>query len=279
MAWIEFHATRIVRLKKFHDFRREMGWSIGEALGLLGLFWGQTVEVCEVGDISGWDAEYLSSLVGLGPQVSGRMLNALVTHGWVDKMPGGKMLVHDWLDWAGAFLRSKYASGSRERLVEIWALHGKEYGRKSDTNGEPIGHQLESKSTLPNRTKPTKKKPPLPPEAGGGGSGSDKPSETPGAPTPKKPLTPLQIIVAGFKMRMNVPEDDKTWDKANYGFYAKHAKAMLDQFEGDLAKTLDCIDALADYFKANKLDWSPKAMVQWAWKYKAGTLNKQEARP
>jgi len=151
LSWIEFHATRIIRLKKFHDLRKEMGWSTAECLGNLGLFWGQTLEVCEQGEVTGWTGEYLASLMGFGTQVSEKMLKALGTHGWFDYR-GDRVFVHDWIDYAGSFLRGKYAGDNRERLVEIWALHGRTYGK-------PIGNQLETNSTLPNHTLPNLTKP------------------------------------------------------------------------------------------------------------------------
>jgi hypothetical protein len=152
LAWVEFHPTRIIKLKKFHDFRRDMGWSAGEALGNLGLFWGQTLEVQELGDITGWEADYLSSLLGFGAQVSERMLNALVSHGWVDVTPEGRKLIHDWLDYTGRFLRGKY-SGNRRALEAIWAHHGRAYAVDA-TDKSPTSSRQVTDTTLPNPTEP-----------------------------------------------------------------------------------------------------------------------------
>jgi hypothetical protein len=153
LAWIEFHPTRIKKLKKFSDFRKAANWSVHEALGFLGEWWGQTLEVSEDGDVSGWDADYLSELIGLGAQVSSRVWEALVTFGWIDKTADGKLLVHDWPDWAGRFLRAKY-SDNRQRLVEIWALHGRVYGEKhtdiKPTSNRQVTDTILSFPSLPN---------------------------------------------------------------------------------------------------------------------------------
>lgn len=164
MAWIEFHATRIKRLKKFSDLRRALGWSVHETLGFLGDWWGQTVEVCESGEVTGWTSEYLSELTGLGPQVSPRVWVELGNYGWIDKDAGGRLLIHDWTDWAGRFLRGKYSGKeNRQKLVDIWALHGRVYGEKEVTDKLPTSSVSETDSTipyliLPNQPNQTKEK-------------------------------------------------------------------------------------------------------------------------
>lgn len=126
--------------------------SANEALGLLGSFWCEVIELAESGEISGWTPEYLCERVGstLSPE---RVWTALVKHRWIDERADGKRMVHDWLDCAGTFLRGKYASNNRQRLLDIWALHGRIYGEKLKSDKPPIGSQLEAnkKPTLPKR--------------------------------------------------------------------------------------------------------------------------------
>jgi hypothetical protein len=131
--WVEFHAGRIKRLQKFSDFRKDLQLNTNEALGFLGSFWCEVIELAESGDISGWSPEYVCERVGssLSPE---RVWNALVKHRWVDKTASGRHLVHDWLDYGGTYLRNKYASRDREKLVEIWALHGRIYGKKEEVH-------------------------------------------------------------------------------------------------------------------------------------------------
>jgi len=161
MAWIEFHASDIIRLKKFHDLRKSCNWSSLECLGFLGRFWGLVIEVRENGDISDWNAEYLSEVMGLTDQVGKRAWDALGQFGWLETKDGSKLIVHDWLDYAGTFLRGKYSGDkTRHKLVEIWRFHGREYAAKKEpignlsvTDGEPIVPNR----TLPYRTKPKEK--------------------------------------------------------------------------------------------------------------------------
>lgn len=142
-------------MKKFQDFRKEMGWSSIEALGFLGSFWGEVIELAENGDVTGWTPEYVAELTGLKASPV-RAWEALASTGWIDHKDG-KVVIHDWLDAAATFLRGKYAKDNRERLVEIWALHGRTYGN-------PIGNLLGTACTVPNQTLPTKPTITPPPE-------------------------------------------------------------------------------------------------------------------
>lgn len=143
--WVKLHATEIVRLKKFNDLRVSLGWSVGECLGYLGLFWGHTLEVQENGDVTGWDSAYVAALLGFGAQVSEKFWSGLGSHGWIDQV-NDRLLIHDWLDSAGAFLVKKYSSSNKEKLIEIWALHGRVYG--SDLKATSKRPQSDPKATI-----------------------------------------------------------------------------------------------------------------------------------
>jgi hypothetical protein len=129
MAWVEFHPSRIKRLQKFDSFRKDLSLSVNEALGTLGSFWGEVMDLSETGDITGWTPEYVAERCGLrlNPE---RVWNALVNNRWIDVRADGKVVVHDWLDCAGKFLGAKYASSNKELLKEIWAFHGRTYGKE-----------------------------------------------------------------------------------------------------------------------------------------------------
>lgn len=160
MAWIEFHGSKIKRLPKFKSFRRALQWSPNEALGFLGSFWSEVIELREDGDISKWSHEDIAEAgnTALDPE---RVWDALVFNEWIDAR-GGKVLVHDWLDTAGSFLRSKYGSGRRRnlaRLREIWAIHGRHYGKEEAEDGQQDGREDGQPQTpnQPNQPNPYKR--------------------------------------------------------------------------------------------------------------------------
>lgn len=124
MAWIEFHGAKIKRLKKFTDMKRELRLSTNEALGLLGSFWSEAIELSEDGDISKWSPEYLCDLTEtkLSPE---RVWQTLVRTGWIDMTEDGFFIIHDWLDTAGRYLELRYRTSNPERLEQIRAKHTK----------------------------------------------------------------------------------------------------------------------------------------------------------
>jgi hypothetical protein len=128
MIWIEFHPEEIIVKKKFYDLRVSMGWSVGECLGYLGLFWGRALKVREDGDVTGWAGGYVSELLGFGVRTSEKFLESLKLNQWIDKPNDqGRELIHDWLNYTARFLRGKY-SKDKAKLFEIWKLHGRVYG-------------------------------------------------------------------------------------------------------------------------------------------------------
>lgn len=131
MPWVEFHATTIIRLQKFRDFRSDLSWSRHEALGFLGDLWGQVLELREDGDIRGWTPEYIADLTGLKPVIAARLWDALVKHRWVELKQDGAVLVHDWLEFVGRYLESKYRSSDPELLAQMWRKHGQKYAKKA----------------------------------------------------------------------------------------------------------------------------------------------------
>lgn len=149
--WIEFHATRLIKLKKFDDLRKALQMGQYEVLGLLGRFWCEVLELREDGDISDWDADYFANLMvlKLSPE---RAWNAL-SNGWIDTTADGRNVVHDWLDCAGKYLTKKYKDTDRERLVKIWALHGRVYGEGKSYRSETEA-ETKRKRTLPDLTEP-----------------------------------------------------------------------------------------------------------------------------
>lgn len=157
MAWVEFHGTRIKRLKKFSDMRRQLNWSANEALGFLGSFWGEVIELAEDGDISKWSPEYLCDLTGitLNPE---RVWETLVRTGWIDITEDGLFLIHDWLKTAGRYLELKYKNYP-ETLSVINKKHAQKRvelikGDLGNTTAVPPDLTLPNQPDQPNLTKP-----------------------------------------------------------------------------------------------------------------------------
>lgn len=90
-------------------------------LGCLHCLWHSALEQQEDGDLTRWPDAFTAHAASFKGDPAA-WVEALRTAGWLD----GSVL-HDWLDYAGRFLESKYRSSDPDRLIRIWALHGREF--------------------------------------------------------------------------------------------------------------------------------------------------------
>lgn len=159
MAYVESH-TVLLRHRKLREFARSLRLKPVYVMGHLHALWHAALEQQEDGDLSSWSDDLIaesSEYTGDAP----KYVSLLQEHRWLDDR-----LIHDWLDYAGAYLRGKYAKKNRDRLVQIWRLHGREYGLPPP-NGSPTDIQSESNvlPIAPELTQPAF--PPKPPASGG----------------------------------------------------------------------------------------------------------------
>jgi hypothetical protein len=112
MSWIESH-SQVKDHPKTGDLRAAMGWSLGTTIGNLHLFWWWCMAYAEDGDLSKHNPERIAIAMDLPPEQGKKVLAALSASGWVDKKP--YLRVHDWWQYAGPFLRSKY-----KRTENVW---------------------------------------------------------------------------------------------------------------------------------------------------------------
>ena len=142
MAWIESH-TVLSRHRKVKETARALRIRPAYLIGHLHLLWHAALEQAEDGDLTRWTDEFIAESADY-PGDAPQFVQLLQDHGWLD----GRLL-HDWTDYAGKFLMGKYAKDHRDRLVEIWAKHGRTYGKKPPN---PIPSDSQQN---PNQTPPT----------------------------------------------------------------------------------------------------------------------------
>lgn len=150
MGWIESH-TVLMRHRKVADLARSLRIRRSYALGHLHALWHAAMEQREDGDLSSWTDEFIAEQADF-PGDAPQFVRLLQENGLFD----GKM-IHDWIDYAGTYLTKKYHTSNRERLVEIWAKHGRTYGgKKKGSNQEADSKQTGSLPNPPNpHTEPT----------------------------------------------------------------------------------------------------------------------------
>jgi len=106
-------------------------------LGHLHALWHVVLEQQEDGDLSNWTDETIAAAAGFDGDAA-KFVSLLTSHKWIDFASTSKR-IHDWLDFAGQYLVTKYARRNRDRLAEIWQKYGRKYGEKgchSDSNSD-----------------------------------------------------------------------------------------------------------------------------------------------
>ncbi len=148
MAWIESH-TVLPRHRKVAHAALLLDMDPAHFLGCLHCLWHSALEQQEDGDLTRWPDAFTANAASFKGDPTA-WLEALRTAGWLD----GSVL-HDWLDYAGRFLESRYRTADPEKLVAIWAKHGKVY-KLTET-------QLEVVKKIKAASSPSKDGPPNPP--------------------------------------------------------------------------------------------------------------------
>ena len=132
MLWIRVDID-LNRNRKLRELAIQLDTPKTIAKGMLVELWSSALASQEDGDLTKWsddaiaDCCHLNELHGHmklqgGPPAFVKLLQEI---GWLD----GR-LIHDWPDFAGPFLMSRYASDQREKLVDIWRKHGRTYGER-----------------------------------------------------------------------------------------------------------------------------------------------------
>ena len=101
------------------------------AVGHIVSLWGNVLELAEDGNITKWSIEDVSDYSNYkgDPKL---FYKALLNYGdgWIDEKDGLK-IVHDWWDYAGRYLKTKYRNTHPEKLDYIMSLYKRSYERPS----------------------------------------------------------------------------------------------------------------------------------------------------
>jgi hypothetical protein len=164
MAWTESH-TVLLRHRKLAELATSLRIRRSHAMGHLHALWHAALEQQEDGDLSAWSEAFIAESSDY-PGDPIEYVRLLQSHRWLD----GRM-IHDWLDYAGLYLTKKYSTSNRERLKDIWAKHGREYGvngKRTTSERLPLAPDQPNPPDQPNLTNLTN-----PPAAGAAGAVSD----------------------------------------------------------------------------------------------------------
>lgn len=123
MAWIESHQG-LERHPKLHVLMHAMGWDTDSAIGKLHRFWWWCLEYAPTGDLHGKNDSVIAGSVGLDHSIAKKFVEAMVASRWIDRDRDlGIFRVHDWLEYAGLYLRTSKFKRHPNKLAEAEAVY------------------------------------------------------------------------------------------------------------------------------------------------------------
>lgn len=145
MAWIESHQN-LEEHPKILLLCQKTGWTLDEAIGKLHRLWWWTLKYAEEGDLSKYDpSQFLVRLTNVNGKITPKELyEVLQKTNFVEK----NGLIHDWLDYAGRYLTTKYRTSNPNKLRMI---EKKYKSVKSRTTVRLKSDTLPTIPTLPNQ--------------------------------------------------------------------------------------------------------------------------------
>lgn len=122
MAWIESHQTLLNHPKLLH-LASLMEWDIDTAIAKLHRLWWWCLDYAPDGNVSRHSADMVALSIGLSADMGEKLINSLLESKFLVKNPKKNILVHDWLDYAGRYLRDSKYKRTPEKYKEIINLY------------------------------------------------------------------------------------------------------------------------------------------------------------
>lgn len=113
MAWIELH-PELVEHKKLKALMRLTGAGRDACVGRLCILWLWAMSNRADGDLSDVDNADFARLWELGPRKAAAFRDGLEQSGFLDRTQG-RLLIHDWEDYAGRLLEARRRDRDRKR--------------------------------------------------------------------------------------------------------------------------------------------------------------------
>jgi len=152
MSWIESHQS-LTNHPKLLKLSSLTGYDLDKCIAKLHRLWWWALDYAEDGDLRRFTPEE----IGLGIQISDandakRFYAGLIGSDFIDEKT---LYIHDWLDYAGRYLKSKYHTNNPAKYEKILKKHsGKPKGKPvGKTKGElPTYLKLPNQPNLPKDT-------------------------------------------------------------------------------------------------------------------------------
>ena len=154
MAWIESHQG-IERHPKTMKLSISMGWDIDQTIGKLHRLWWWCIDFAPDGNVSRHSADMVALAVGLSIDQGEKFISSLLESGFLDRISVKKQknvyLIHDWLEYAGRYLRDTKYKRNPEKVHEIIRLHSSVVSRQSADNQPKVSRKSAVPTNQPNQ--------------------------------------------------------------------------------------------------------------------------------
>jgi hypothetical protein len=155
MAWIESHQT-LVHHPKLLKLKNITGWTSNECIGVMHRLWWWTLAYAESGYLGDHEPEAISSAIEAQENnhySHGMLFEALKSSKFVTT----NYFIHDWLDYAGRYLKTKYRTSNPDKLADIIDNYNKKkVNRKSKRGQTKVDAKSDTLTNLPLPTNKTK---------------------------------------------------------------------------------------------------------------------------
>ena len=180
-SWIESHSN-LLNHPKLIALASDLNCPRHEVIGFLHCLWHNALIYKEDGDIREWGDNVIAEMAHFSlakaskkhknvPKSIRVFVDCLRKHGFIDNG-----LLHDWPDYAGKYLISKYSNSNQQLLIDIYARHGRIYGRLPPADASALPPVQTKSESIPEnsknssggldrtglRSKPGLDKPPIP---------------------------------------------------------------------------------------------------------------------
>jgi hypothetical protein len=154
MAWIELH-PELVEHKKLKALMRVTGAGRDACVGRLCILWLWAMSNRPDGDLTDVDAADFARLWELGPRKAAAFRDGLEQCGFLDRREG-RLLIHDWEDYAGRLLEARRKHVERSRRYRE-----NRRGACEERDGHGDGQRDGQAAPLPYLTQPNRTQPDL----------------------------------------------------------------------------------------------------------------------
>jgi hypothetical protein len=152
MAWIESHQG-IERHPKTLQLAHLMGWSVDETIGKMHRFWWWSLDYAPTGDLRGFSKEIIGQSLGLTEADSLKFIDNLVTTHLVCRLTRTRLpwRIHDWLDYAGRYLRDTRFKRHPEKWLETVELYKIKCQPTVSRQSADLSTKIKDMSAVPNQ--------------------------------------------------------------------------------------------------------------------------------